>query len=65
MLAPFDYTSMLFAVALGYWWFGDLPTAATLIGTPLVIAAGLLIIYRERQLGLARAKARATAVDHK
>ena len=65
VLAPFDYTSMIFAVIFGVWWFGDLPTQATWIGTPIVIFAGLLIIYRERQLGLARAAAKQTAVDYK
>ena len=58
MLAPYDYTSMIFAIALGYFWFGELPTLVMLAGATLVIAAGTLVIWRERQLGLERAKAR-------
>lgn len=59
MLAPFDYASMIFAVLIGWVVFGDWPTFEILIGAGLVIAGGTLIIWRERQLGLARGKARA------
>ena len=31
-IAPFDYSSMIFALAFGYLFFGDLPTAQTLLG---------------------------------
>ena len=57
-LAPFDYVSMLFALLIGYFIFAEVPTVATLVGAAIVIAAGILIIYRERQLGLERGKAR-------
>ena len=58
MLAPYDYVSMLFAIVIGYVWFGELPTAVMLAGAALVIAAGALVIWREGQLGLDRAKVR-------
>lgn len=58
VIAPFDYTSMLFALAIGYAVFGEVPTVTMLAGAGLVIAAGVLIIWRERQLGLKRGKAR-------
>ena len=58
VLAPFDYSQMLFAVAAGYLLFAEIPTAATIWGSLVVIAAGVLIIWRERQLGLERGKAR-------
>lgn len=58
VLAPFDYSQMLFAVAAGYLLFAEVPTAATIWGSLVVIAAGVLIIWRERQLGLERGKAR-------
>ena len=57
VLAPFDYASLLFAALIGFYVFGELPAAQTYLGAPLVILAGILIIYRERQLGLERAKA--------
>ncbi len=58
VIAPFEYTSMLLALMIGYWVFKEVPTITTLIGASLVIAAGLIIIYRERQLGLKRARQR-------
>lgn len=61
MLAPYDYTSMLFAIILGYFLFDELPTAMMLAGSALVIAAGVLVIWRERQLGMERAKVRAVS----
>lgn len=53
-VAPFDYASMLFAVLIGYFIFDEVPTAIMLAGTSLIILAGVLIIWRERQLGLKR-----------
>jgi drug/metabolite transporter (DMT)-like permease len=61
MLAPYDYTSMLFAIILGYFLFDELPTAMMLAGSGLVIVAGVLVIWRERQLGMERAKVRAVS----
>ena len=55
VLAPFDYIAMIWAVLLGYFWFGELPTVQVWIGAAIVIAAGLLILWRERQLGKKRA----------
>ncbi len=57
-IAPFDYVSILFALVIGYVWFSEVPTLWMLIGSSIVIAAGILIIWRERQLGLKRGKAR-------
>lgn len=58
VLAPFDYASILFAIAIGWWVFGEVPTVAVLGGAALVVAAGVLIIWRERRLGLERARQR-------
>jgi drug/metabolite transporter (DMT)-like permease len=58
VIAPFEYTSMLLALAVGYSLFGEVPTSAMLWGALLVVMAGLFIIWRERQLGLERGKAR-------
>ncbi len=58
MLAPFDYASMIFAVLIGWVIFDEWPTNVMLIGSALVIAGGALIIWRERQLGLERRRAR-------
>ncbi|APG48664.1 putative S-adenosylmethionine uptake transporter [Phaeobacter porticola] len=58
MLAPYDYSSMLFAILLGYIWFNELPTLVMLIGSGLVIAGNVLVIWRESRLGLERGMAR-------
>lgn len=58
MLAPFDYSSMIFAMLIGWLAFNEVPTATILIGAALVIAGGVLIIWRERQLGLDRSKSK-------
>lgn len=58
LVAPFDYASMLLALAIGYWVFGEVPTVTMLIGATIVVSAGILIIWRERQLGIERARQR-------
>lgn len=58
MLAPFDYASMIFALMLGWLIFDELPTSVMLMGSALVIAGGVLIIWRERQLGREHRRAR-------
>ncbi|QPC87237.1 EamA family transporter [Mesorhizobium sp. NBSH29] len=57
-VAPFEYTSMLLGIGVGYLIFGDQPTVHMLIGGTIVVMAGIFIIWRERQLGLARGAAR-------
>jgi drug/metabolite transporter (DMT)-like permease len=57
LIAPFDYTSMLWALALGFLIFGEVPSGYVFAGAGIVTAAGLLVIWRERQLGLQRARA--------
>lgn len=54
VIAPFEYVSIIMALFLGYVFFGDLPAPTTLIGAAVVISAGVIIILRERQLGLQR-----------
>jgi drug/metabolite transporter (DMT)-like permease len=56
VVAPFDYSSMLWALLLGYWLFGELPESLVYLGAAIVAGAGLFVIWRERQLGLKRAR---------
>jgi drug/metabolite transporter (DMT)-like permease len=58
LVAPFDYASMLFALAIGWFVFSEVPTGTMLAGAALIIAAGILIILRERKLGKDRAQQR-------
>ncbi len=61
MLAPYEYASMLFAILIGYVWFDEVPTVIMLAGAALVIAGNILVIWREHQLGLERARVRAVS----
>ena len=54
VVAPFDYTSMIWALVLGYGLFGEAPTVMIVLGSAIIAAAGLFVIWRERQLALAR-----------
>ncbi len=58
VIAPFEYSSMLFAIAIGLIFFDEVPTGMMLFGASIVIAAGVLIILRERYLRIQRGKAR-------
>jgi len=60
LIAPFEYSSMLLALGVGFFVFNEVPTLPMLCGAAIIIAAGVLIIWRERQLGIQRGKARKT-----
>jgi drug/metabolite transporter (DMT)-like permease len=50
LVMPMDYTSLLWATLLGAWLFAQVPTAGMWIGAPIVIASGLVIVWREQRL---------------
>ncbi|MER0237622.1 DMT family transporter [Fulvimarina sp. MAC8] len=57
-VAPFEYSSLILAIAIGALVFGEAINVSTLIGGAIVIAAGIFIIWRESRLGLERRRAR-------
>ncbi|MBX3571272.1 MAG: DMT family transporter [Mesorhizobium sp.] len=57
-VAPFEYSSMLFGLVVGYLLFSDIPTIHSIVGGAIVVGSGLMIIWREQRLGLERGKAR-------
>lgn len=59
LIAPFEYISMLWAIIVGYLLFNSTPSATMLIGSGIVIASGMFVIYREHRLGLKRSRERA------
>ncbi len=63
-VAPFDYTGMIFAMAWGYFLFGEFPHQLVLIGACIVCGAGIYVILRERQLGIDR-KRQSEASPHR
>ena len=54
VIAPFDYTMMIWVFVLGYWMFGEVPTVYVYVGSAIVVMSGLFVIWRERQLRLRR-----------
>ncbi|CAK7255351.1 DMT family transporter [Shinella yambaruensis] len=53
-IAPFEYISIVLGLIIGYVVFGDVPTETMLVGTAIVVAAGIFVILREHQLELKR-----------
>ena len=47
-IAPFRYTSMLWAIIIGFLLFNDWPDQLTLLGTTIIVATGIYSFYRER-----------------
>ena len=53
VIAPFRYTSLLWALLLGFLVFGDWPAIPTLAGAAIVVATGVYTFYRERRIARA------------
>jgi drug/metabolite transporter (DMT)-like permease len=50
LLAPFDYTTMIWALLIGYAFMDQVPALTTILGASIVVAAGLFTLWRERRL---------------
>lgn len=48
VVSSFRYTNLIWALILGWAFFGELPTGLTLMGAAIVCATGLYTLYRER-----------------
>ena len=46
-LAPFMYTQIVWMIAVGYLFFGDVPDLWTLVGAAIVVASGLFVFAGE------------------
>ena len=46
-VVPFNYLSLIWAAMLGFAIWGDVPTASLLVGSMIVVASGLYILWRE------------------
>jgi drug/metabolite transporter (DMT)-like permease len=56
IIAPFEYTTMIWALVFGWFVFGELPTRTVATGAVIVALAGLFVLWREHRLGLQRRK---------
>jgi drug/metabolite transporter (DMT)-like permease len=54
VLAPFEYTSLVWAFALGYLIWSDVPGSNVFVGAALIFSAGMVIIASERFAGRLR-----------
>lgn len=54
--SPFRYTSLLWAIALSYIVFNQIPDQNTLIGSAIVVASGCYMLYREAITGYRKRK---------
>jgi drug/metabolite transporter (DMT)-like permease len=54
VMAPMDYTRLIFAIALGYVLFADVPNVMTMVGAGVVILSTLYITIRESRLGVSK-----------
>jgi drug/metabolite transporter (DMT)-like permease len=48
VVAPIQYTLLLWAIVFGYFVFGDVPQTQMMVGAAIIILAGLFLFSRER-----------------
>ncbi|MDE2334775.1 MAG: DMT family transporter [Rhodospirillales bacterium] len=48
LVAPFQYTSIVWATLTGFLVFGEVPKATTIMGAAIIIGAGLFLLFAER-----------------
>ena len=48
-LTPFTYSSLIWALIFGYWFFNELPDQQTVLGSAIIIGSGLYIYIREKR----------------
>ena len=49
-VAPFDYTALVWATGLGWFFWGETPDALTFVGAAIITASGIFIIFRESKV---------------
>ena len=54
VLAPFEYSSLIWAFVLGFAIWGDVPAGHVVAGALLIFAAGFIVLYAERASGRRR-----------
>ena len=50
-LAPFSYVQIVWSTMMGYLVFSNVPDLMTFVGAAIIIASGVYLVLRERQLG--------------
>jgi drug/metabolite transporter (DMT)-like permease len=57
VVAPFDYTTILWATGIGWLFWGELPGGRLWLGVAIIVASGLYITHREAKLRRAARRA--------
>ena len=52
LLAPYNYTKLIWVSVLGYLIFDDVPSLDMWIGAIIIVSAGFYVLYRERNVNL-------------
>lgn len=60
LVAPFEYSALVWAATLGFLVWGDVPGPALILGAAIIVASGLYLMYRETLI-VGRAKTAALA----
>lgn len=60
-VAPFRYTALIWALALGYLVFGEIPGLAMIAGAAFIVLSGLYALYREQVVGKGKPAAESTS----
>lgn len=63
VVAPFEYSAMIWAAALGYLVWGDVPGPFVVVGAALIVLSGLYLTYREARAGVRARRARAVSAE--
>ena len=63
LIAPFEYSALIFSAALGYLIWEDIPGTHAIVGAGLIVASGLYIIHREAMVARRARKQAAPPAD--
>jgi drug/metabolite transporter (DMT)-like permease len=50
--STFRYTVIIWGIMYGYFFFNEIPSLNMIIGSSIVVASGLFIIYRQKKIGI-------------
>jgi drug/metabolite transporter (DMT)-like permease len=56
VIAPFQYSQMLYGLAVGWLLFADWPTPHMLLGSAIIVASGLYVLHGETRARRAGAR---------
>nr|WP_281421494.1 DMT family transporter [Chelatococcus asaccharovorans] len=64
LIAPFEYTTMIWACLIGWFLFAELPVPAVVFGSGIIIASGVFLVWRQHHHSYAERAARKAGPTH-